>query len=351
MASQDPDAIRWIELHDLPQVAERFGLGRVRETVFLPSGLMNLNWRVAGERGTAAVKRLMDKSAETPERSLQVVALLADEGVPVARPMVAPGGRGVVAIDDHRYCASFWVDGEQPPGAELTLAQAMQLGAVLGRIHTVLGPLARTAGLPEPDGPLVAQVADVQSALSEADRFLAVIGAVSGPEEFDLAVVPTLHRRKELLQRYADQRPAEGVPVGPAGWTHGDFQPLNLLWRDGAVAAVLDWDRIAVRTFGEELVRSGNYLFLAGDGRGLDLERIAAFTAGYRSAAPAMSRAESDDAVERMWWRRLTESWILQFHYDRGDSSCDHLYQTSCLVLEWWTARRALVCEAFAAGL
>ncbi|GAA0959540.1 hypothetical protein Vau01_022380 [Virgisporangium aurantiacum] len=32
-------------------------------------------------------------------------------------------------------------------------------------------------------------------------------------------------------------RPAEGVAVRPCGWTHGESQHLNLLWRSGRVHA------------------------------------------------------------------------------------------------------------------
>jgi homoserine kinase type II len=161
--------------------------------------------------------------------------------------------------------------------------------------------------------------------------------------------VATLRRRKELLEQYQAQRPASGPPLGPVGWTHGDFQPLNVVWLGGQVAAVLDWDRVGVRLLGEEVVRSASYLFATADGTALDLGQIAAFTAGYRTQVP-LTRAASDEAAERMWWQRMTDLWILRFRYDRADSSCDHLYAASCAVLEWWTARRGEVREAFAAG-
>ena len=335
---------------DLPQVAEAFGLGRVRAAQFLPAGLMNLNWKVVGSRRTAAVKVLLDASAKAPERALEVVALLAEEGVPVAGPLVADG-RVVIEVGGLQYCALSWIDGEQPSGANLTPVQAGELGAVLGRIHAVLGLIARKVGLYEPDGPLLAKVPATSDTLRRGQQYLELIARLAEPEPFDHAAAAFLREQRGLLERFADQCPAGGVLPGPHGWTHGDFQPLNLLWRDGALAAVLDWDRLGVRSWGEELVRSGNYLFPTHDGQGLDLERIAAFAAGYRRTAPGLSRQDAYDAVERMWWRRLTDTWMLEFHYDRDDRSCDHLFDTSCRVLAWWTARREQVREAFAAGV
>jgi homoserine kinase type II len=337
------------ERDDLPLVADYFALGRVRSVAFLPSGLMNLNWRVDGTCSTAAVKWLLDAKAEAPTRSLAVMGYLADADVPVPVPLTTMTGQTVVEIDGRAYCALPWVEGQHPAGAELTVAQARSLGAVLGRIHVALGPAAAKAGLGAPGRAADLEIRDPVTAAGEADRLLALIGSLPGPDRFDRDVVPTLRRRKELLEQYQAQRPASGPPAGPAGWTHGDFQPLNVVWRDGQVAAVLDWDRVRVRMLGEEVVRSASYLFATADATGLDLERIAAFAAGYRTQVP-LSRTASDDAAERTWWKKMTGLWILRFRYDRADSSCDHLYATSCAVLEWWTTRRGEVREAFAAG-
>ncbi|MDQ2874882.1 MAG: phosphotransferase [Actinomycetota bacterium] len=337
------------ERDDLPLVADAFALGRVRSVAFLPSGLMNLNWRVEGACSTAAVKRLLDPKAEAPTRSLALMGYLAAADIPVPVPLTTTTGQAVVEIDGRAYCGLPWVEGQHPAGAELTVAQARSLGAVLGRIHLALGPAAAKAGLGAPGRAADLEIRDPAAAAGEADRFLALIASLPRPDHFDLDVVPTLHRRRVLLEQYQGQRPPVGSRPGPAGWTHGDFQPLNVVWRDGQVAAVLDWDRVRVQLLGEEVVRSATLLFATADGTGLDLERIAAFTAGYRTQVP-LTQAASDDAAQRTWWNRMTDLWILKFRYDRADSSCDHLYGPSCAVLEWWTTRRGEVREAFAAG-
>ena len=67
---------------------------------------------------------------------------------------------------------------------------------------------------------------------------------------------------------------------GPFGWTHGDLQFRSILRDGGVVSAVLDWDRIAVRPLGEEVARTAQVQF-GGELGYLDLERVAALTAGY----------------------------------------------------------------------
>lgn len=71
-----------------------------------------------------------------------------------------------------------------------------------------------------------------------------------------LASLPTLPAREDplpaLLERFPD---APGLAAalsgrgpwrGPAALLHGDFWPGNLLWREGEIVAVLDWEDAAV---------------------------------------------------------------------------------------------------------
>lgn len=133
-------------------------------------------------------------------------------------------------------------------------------------------------------------------------------------------------------------------PAGPQGWTHGDFQYRNLLWADGGLVAVLDWDRLGVRPYAEEVVRTAQVQF--GVEGVFDLERVTAFVAGYRSVIP-LEPAALLDAARRLWWKRMTDFWQLEFHYDRGDHSCDELFIADEALLHWWTERLDAVEGAF----
>jgi Ser/Thr protein kinase RdoA (MazF antagonist) len=59
------------------------------------------------------------------------------------------------------------------------------------------------------------------------------------------------------------------------GDLHGDLQYRNVIWQDGRIAAVFDWDRIRVRPYAEEVARTATVQFSHADG--LDLRRVAAF--------------------------------------------------------------------------
>ena len=137
------------------------------------------------------------------------------------------------------------------------------------------------------------------------------------------------------------------MPAAPCGYTHGDFQHLNILWAKGRISAVLDWDRLDVRPLGLELARSATLLFGCGDERGLDLTRVAAFSSGYRHLRP-VSDADLADAVHRLWWERISNDlWQLRLHYEEAATSCDHLFFSASKLLTWWTANRDAVTAAF----
>jgi homoserine kinase type II len=261
-------------------VVGALGLGVFVRAAMVRTGLMNRTWRVTTDRGDWAVKEVIDVTVEQARRQHQATAALADRGLPVPVP-VAAGDDTVVTVNDAVYAALPWVAGEHRDGLDLSITEAQALGALLAKLH-----LALTEVMPPTSDRLVVPVTDPETAHRTVDRYLALIAAKATRDEFDAAAQAELHRRRRLLDRLAAHRPTGDVAVSPCGWTHGDFQHLNLLWQSDRVSAVLDWDRLDVRPLGLEVVRSATLLFGYGDTRGLDLDRVTAFATGYRTANP-----------------------------------------------------------------
>lgn len=348
MIGQASDIVLPANLHltadELAAVRDGFRLGTVLDVRFLPTGLMNRNWRVETGAGAYALKRITDVSVDAARRNLRVVAQLSTRNHPVCEPVLTATGDPVLTAGGAAYCVVPWVAGDQPRGIELGIEQARAAGTALGRLHAGLNDLGG-AELPANFARPIARVADPVSAAADADRFLSHIchGRLGSP--FDRTAAEFLEQRKVLLDKYQHLMPLSDQPAGPFGWTHGDFQHLNLIWRAGELAAVIDWDRIKVRPFGEEVVRSATLLF-GHDGGRLDLVRVSAFVRGYRATVRIADR-DLVDAVDRLWWKRMCDYWHLEFHYDRSDHSCDHLFLSASLFLGWWTDRLDEVRNAF----
>ena len=251
----------------------------------------------------------------------------------------------MAVVDGAVYAALPWATGVHRAGPTLTLAEAAAVGELLARLHSALA----TVMPPVPDW-LVVPVTDVATTHAKIDRYLGLIAQQPAPDDFDRYAETQLHHRRRLLEQATDLRPVEGTPVTPCGYTHGDFQHLNILWDQEHVSAVLDWDRLDVRPIGLELARSATLLFGYGDERGLDLARVAAFSSGYRQRRP-LADTDLADAVHRLWWERASNDlWQLRLHYDKADTSCDHLFASASALLTWWTANRDAVTAAFTTG-
>ena len=265
----------------LQQVADAFGLGAVTRVEVVTEGLMNRNWRVTTVTGVWAVKQVLDVDAAAARRQHRATAALAGVGLPVPAPVTA-GDDTVVVVDGAVYTMLPWADGIHRRGPTLTVAEASALGELLARLHAALAEMMP----PAPDR-LVVPATDLPTAHAKIDRYLGLITQRPGRDGFDRFAETQLHQRRRLLDQVAHLRPTEGVPVEPCGYTHGDFQYLNLLWNQGRVSAVLDWDRLDVRPVGLEVARSATLLFGYGDERGLDLARPPPSAAATANADPS----------------------------------------------------------------
>lgn len=326
----------------MPALSRTFGLGEVRGRQFLAHGLMNRNWRLDTGSGTYAVKEITDVPLPKVRRNLAALAGLARDGISAPAPLTADNGDLVAEIDGRGYCVLPWVDGEHVEGTDLTLDQVRDLGCVLARLHESLGRHSPGA---LPEQPPAAKVGDP----AKADRAaVALIDRLeSAPvTDFAKAAIEALHERRDLITRYIEARPENDVAAGPFGWTHGDFQYRNLLRDGGRLVAILDWDRLGVRPYGEEVARTAQVQF--GVGGAFDLDRVAAFCAGYRSVID-LPEADLADAVTRLWWKRMTDFWQLEFYLDRQDLAFGEMFLTDEALLHWWTDRAGEVQAAYAA--
>lgn len=320
-----------------------FGLPAPQEVRLIPEGLMNRNWDVRTGGGRYALKEVVDVGADQARRQHAATRALAAAGLPIPAPQTTPGGDTLAAVGGHLYALTPWAAGEMLPARSWSQEQAAAVGVLLAELHAELA-----AALPPAPANVPVTVTTPQKAAVRIAEYLQQ-ARTAGGSGFDSVVERALTEREALLERWADRRPADGER-GPAGWTHGDFHDLNLLWQGGSVSAVLDWDRLAVRPYADEVVRTATLplLFGAGDERGLDLELVAAFVGGYRKACglPAVVLAE---AAERQRWERICDVWQLKVHYGKGDTSCDHLFTGASTLIGWWCRNRQQVADALTA--
>ncbi|MDQ0795314.1 phosphotransferase [Streptomyces sp. B1I3] len=314
----------------------------------LTKGLLNHGYRVSTTRGPYFLKHHLDKhhlddasgDHATIVRQHRATQQLQSLGVPVAPPLADTEGETVTVIDGRRYALHPWVDGLHRDGAQLTTAQSRRLGALLGAVHTGLERVMEA----DPPPPVQGQSSDPADTFALIDELLAAARGMGPRDAFDELAVHRLIERRALLEQHAHRRPP--TPGGAArGWVHGDFHPLNLLYRGADPVAIVDWDRLGVQPRAEEAVRAAVIFFVRPDGE-LALEKVRAYARAYRRSAGA-GPAELAAAVHRVWWERLNDFWILRWRYSFHDRRADPQFPAVSALAVWWTRAYEAVSEAF----
>ncbi|SEG42827.1 Phosphotransferase enzyme family protein [Actinacidiphila yanglinensis] len=305
-------------------------------------GLLNRGWRISTDSGRYFLKQYVAADTAEPAviaRQHHATRRLARLGLPAAAPLPDRRGGTVTVLGGRRYALFPWIDGRHREGTELSRGQSGRLGALLGRVHTALA-------VSQPPPPAVPHPsADPDRTHEQIDHLLTLVRRQRPFDSFDALAEHRLLERRDLLRRHAHRRPP-AADDRASGWVHGDFHPLNLLYRGQEPAAIIDWDRLGVHPRAEEAVRAAAIFFVhPADGR-LDLGKIRGYARAYRRAA-GVAASEVGDAVHRVWWERLNDFWMLNWRYQHRDPRSDPLFPAASALAVWWTEEYARVLDAF----
>ncbi|WP_405012353.1 phosphotransferase [Kitasatospora sp. NBC_01539] len=306
-------------------------------------GLLNRGYLVTTADARYFLKCYVDRA--TASRTAvtaqhRATAALHARGLPVTPPLAGRDGCTVTTRRGRLFALYPWVEGDHRHGDALDHPHCADLGILLGRLH---GALAEACGpVRQPAGRLAADPEETGALVADLRRR---IGPRPVPGSFDALAAEHLAERLDLLAQHGRRRPAPDE-APPTGWTHGDFHGLNLLHRDGRVTAVLDWDKLGLHPTAEEAVRAATLVFNDRTTGVLDLCRVRAYARAYRAEAAAGPPVLAA-AVRRVWWERLNDLWMLQWHYQRGDHRADQLFPAAAGQLRWWCEEYEQVLDAF----
>jgi homoserine kinase type II len=325
----------------LAALLRRYGIADALGFRPLDEGLLNRSFAVRTGSGPVFLKHYLDQDPKAIRAQHAATAALAARGLPAVPPLRDLAGRTLSRSGARLFALFPWVEGEHRPGLTLDLQRCRELGALLGRMHRalaeILGPVAQ---------PLFQPSNTVDEARAIALRLLALLRGRPVREGIDDLAEFRLVERLGLLARLAHRRPPDRSRL-TVGHVHGDFHGLNVFHRpDESIGAVIDWDRLGVQPYGEELVRSALIFFVdPHDGR-LDLPRVREYVHGYLATRPWMAD-ELPAAVHRLWWERLTDFWMLTWRYERHDARTDEQFPAASALVVWWTHHYEKVLDAF----
>jgi homoserine kinase type II len=200
------------------ELARAYGVELVELTP-LSLGSVNSNFRAVAADGRVLFARLYEEQGPAGARAeLELLHALARAGSKVAEPLARTGE---LPLHAGKPFALFpWLEGEILCFRRVSAEACRRVGAALARVHLASDRLPELG--PGRFGP-----ADMLARLEGVER-----------ETTRAELVADVRRARELYERFVPARD----PSLPSGVVHGDLFRDNVLWKDGEILALLDFE-------------------------------------------------------------------------------------------------------------
>lgn len=333
----------YLRADSVRRIAAAHGLGTVQQYTPLTAGYLNGNYRVETDAGQFFVKRHTRIRRTDLEAHHGLLLTLQARGLSVGAPLPDRQGQTWTVVNHLPVEVFPWTVGEHREGISLSERECVALGELLGQIHQLLDEF----GGPQPQSFFLPTV-PVQPALTQADRLLKLARAHQPQDDFDRVAEAYLTFTIEQLHGHPDGAAVETC-LTPWQLTHGDFHQWNVIFGQDGQMTVVDWDRVRVQPRLSEVVRT-LVLWLHDPATGaIDVERAGWVVRGYTSHAPVDQGALAQ-MVEHYWWNKLTDLWIPQRHYLRGNTGADDLLERTLGWFRWLAEHRRAFGESLEAA-
>jgi homoserine kinase type II len=267
---------RTLSTSDVEELLTGYGLGGYRRHRAVVAGTINTNLAVELEQGDYFLRVNEGKALADVEREAAIVDHLAARGLPTPRLLRARSGDAWL-VWRGLYISMFpWVGGRVLARAQVEPPHARQAGAALARLHQAGDDYPdRRPGRYEPD---------------EIARRFATIELVAAGDPDLVAAVGELRPALARLQ-------ATRTPELPRGLIHGDLFIDNVLFSEGSLTALLDFEQASWGRLAYDLAVSVLAFGFGGDDFRPDITR--AFLDGYAGVRP-LTAAEREGFADEL---------------------------------------------------
>jgi homoserine kinase type II len=296
----------WLGDGDLADIADAFQLGVVQSHETIAAGTINSNFSVVTDRGRWFVRINEGKSEIDVAWEARLVGELSAGGVVTPPPIAARDGRPYAPLASTRgkWVSVFpWREGKHLAAADVTVESAAELGASLAELHVVglALPAAWRRGSIYDHDHLAARYKRFEDLLDpQLARAIDVVGE-------ELAVTGRAHAIRA--------RATTGI-------IHGDLFRDNVLWQDGRLVAILDFEQASGGSLAYDIAVCINDWCWT-DGPRFDL--VAALLQGYATRRPltdgdrAALPIEARAAAMRFTITRITDVYLARVNNREKD--------------------------------
>jgi len=227
----------------------------------LHEGSVNSNFRLVGSDGQRYFARLYEEQDHAgAAREHALVRALDQAKVPVVRGLQTKAGDSLLDYEGKAFAVFPWVDGEILCQGRVTVDACRKLGAALAAVHLTSD---RAPELPE--GRF--RIPDLRERLKRVE--------VAGRT----ALLPAVAQIRELFTHYEARR----SPALTIGICHGDLFRDNVLWQNGEVRALLDFESACAGSFAYDLMVTALAWCYGAE---FDLGLVSALFEGYGAVRP-----------------------------------------------------------------
>ncbi|HEY4160190.1 MAG TPA: homoserine kinase [Polyangiaceae bacterium] len=232
----------------------------------LDAGSVNSNFLLTAQDGGRYFARVYEEQdAAGAAREHALAKGLAREAVPLARGLETAEGNTIVLHGGKPFAMFPWLDGEILCQARVTPPACMRLGAALARVHL-------TSSKVEPLGVGRFELPNLRARLETVE-------AAGRPD-----LMPAVAQIRERLAFYEARRDTSLEQ----GICHGDLFRDNVLWQNGEILALLDFESACSQNFAYDLMVTALAWCY---GAQFELGLLRALFGGYRAFRP-LSPAE-----------------------------------------------------------
>jgi homoserine kinase type II len=213
-------------LPEARRAGARFGLDIVAIEP-LAAGSVNSNFRLRVAGGKQLFARIYEEQGEAGARAeLSLLDALSAQGVPTVPALRQPDGEALARYRDKPVVFFPWVNGSQRCQAGVTADDTRRLGRALAELHC-------------------AQVECVPEGRFNPEDLYVRLDAIEGTKFSDAA---------RLIRSELDRVLAERDVTLPRGLIHGDLFRDNVLWNEGGIVALLDFESAQAGVYAYDLM-------------------------------------------------------------------------------------------------
>ena len=247
-------------------------VGNIQQIAGLALGYANVNFKATTDRGVYQVRFCRAQPRERIEDEILFLGSIQKSGYPAAYPIRRNDGDFITEYGDEKVMIYDFIKGETPV---VCIQSAGQIGLALGRLST----------FPVPEGYRSTPLIDFQDLLDFRDE-------MRSREEDRSEFFEEFSRQTDALQSH--------LPFDlPRGFVHGDVFPDNTIFKDGTLAALIDFEDSAI-----DVLIFDIGMALLGFGyqqEKIDPTLVVAMLRGYQSVRP-LSIAEKEALPLVMRW-------------------------------------------------